>query len=66
MNIKGKITFNVSFTAYAKQKVQHIIYGYKIYFHKRLYLQIEYHRRMRLYTFEFEVHLLLYVFLLQK
>ena len=29
MYITGKFIFNVSFTAYAKQTAQHIIYGYK-------------------------------------
>ena len=29
MYITGKFTFNVSFTACAKQMAQHIIYGYK-------------------------------------
>ena len=38
INIKGKITFNVSFTECAKQKVQHIIYDYKIYFHKMFFV----------------------------
>ena len=42
MYVKGKFTFNVSFTAYAKQAAHHIIYGYKFIFSKcfiyRLYI----------------------------